>query len=181
MRQRLTLHPASRCDAILKIEIEAEMAGPRLSLRYVASGRIGEVKIPALSGPDRTDGLWKSTCFEAFIGSDEGDAYYEFNFAASTQWASYRFASYREGMTPALETIEPDIQTRAGAGGLDLRGLIDLRRLGALPGDESLLLGVAAVIEETSGALSYWALAHPRGKPDFHHKDGFVLELTREK
>jgi hypothetical protein len=33
------------------------------------------------------------------------------------------------------------------------------------------------VIEETSGGKSYWALAHPPGKPDFHHADGFVYEL----
>jgi hypothetical protein len=34
------------------------------------------------------------------------------------------------------------------------------------------------VIEETNGAKSYWALKHPPGKPDFHHADGFVLELV---
>jgi hypothetical protein len=28
-----------------------------------------------------------------------------------------------------------------------------------------------------SGALSYWALRHPPGKPDFHHPAGFALEL----
>jgi hypothetical protein len=33
------------------------------------------------------------------------------------------------------------------------------------------------VIEETNGRLSYWALAHPPGKPDFHHSDCFALEL----
>jgi hypothetical protein len=40
-----------------------------------------------------------------------------------------------------------------------------------------LLLGLSAVIEETSGAKSYWALAHPPGRPDFHHADGFALML----
>ena len=38
-------------------------------------------------------------------------------------------------------------------------------------------LALAAVVEETSGALSYWALRHPPGAPDFHHADGFVLAL----
>ena len=38
-------------------------------------------------------------------------------------------------------------------------------------------LGVSAVIEETNGRKSYWALAHPPGKADFHHDDGFVLQL----
>jgi hypothetical protein len=38
-------------------------------------------------------------------------------------------------------------------------------------------MSLTAVIEETNGRKSYWALAHAAGKPDFHHKDGFILEL----
>jgi hypothetical protein len=56
--------------------------------------------------------------------------------------------------------------------------------------DETLLLasgagaviwrvGLSAVIEETSGRRSYWALAHPSGKPDFHHSDSFTLEVPQ--
>ena len=41
-------------------------------------------------------------------------------------------------------------------------------------------LGLAAVIEETSGRKSYWALAHPPGKPDFHHSDCFALEFLAD-
>jgi hypothetical protein len=33
------------------------------------------------------------------------------------------------------------------------------------------------VIEAADGSLSYWALRHPPGKPDFHHRDAFALEL----
>ena len=36
---------------------------------------------------------------------------------------------------------------------------------------------LAAVIEEEDGAKSYWALAHPPGKSDFHHTDCFVARL----
>ncbi|QLQ12045.1 MAG: hypothetical protein HZY74_00360 [Brevundimonas sp.] len=38
-------------------------------------------------------------------------------------------------------------------------------------------IGLTAVIEDTDGTISYWALAHPSDKPDFHHPDSFVLEL----
>jgi hypothetical protein len=47
----------------------------------------------------------------------------------------------------------------------------------ALPGASALRLALSAVIEETDGHLSYWALAHPAERPDFHHRDGFVLAL----
>ena len=35
-------------------------------------------------------------------------------------------------------------------------------------------LGLSAVIEEANGRKSYWALAHPPGKADFHHADCFA-------
>jgi hypothetical protein len=37
---------------------------------------------------------------------------------------------------------------------------------------------LAAVIEDTRGDKSYWALAHPPGKADFHHSDTFALEFS---
>jgi hypothetical protein len=40
-----------------------------------------------------------------------------------------------------------------------------------------LRLGLSAVIESCNGSLSYWALRHPAGKPDFHHADAFALGL----
>jgi hypothetical protein len=41
-----------------------------------------------------------------------------------------------------------------------------------------LRLGLSAVIEENDGTISYWALKHLPGKPDFHHPDSFALELA---
>jgi hypothetical protein len=34
------------------------------------------------------------------------------------------------------------------------------------------------VIEEGDGVLSYWALRHPAARPDFHHPEGFALEIA---
>jgi hypothetical protein len=42
----------------------------------------------------------------------------------------------------------------------------------------TLHLGFTAVIEDRDGRLSYWALRHPPGKPDFHHADSFALKLS---
>jgi hypothetical protein len=63
----------------------------------------------------------------------------------------------------------------------DLRRPLAGRRVAllALPGDGTLLLGLAAVIEDQSGNLSYWALAHRAEKPDFHSPAGFVVEIER--
>jgi hypothetical protein len=50
--------------------------------------------------------------------------------------------------------------------------------LSALPRDVGWRLGLAAITEDTRGGKSYWALAHPSGKPDFHHFDCFAHELS---
>ncbi len=55
--------------------------------------------------------------------------------------------------------------------------IIDISDLSALRDCHALRLALSAVIEETDGRLSYWALAHPAAKPDFHHAEAFVLSL----
>ena len=36
-------------------------------------------------------------------------------------------------------------------------------------------VGFSAILEEEDGTISYWALAHAPGRPDFHHPDCFAL------
>ncbi|MFC7497623.1 hypothetical protein ACFQRC_00110 [Enterovirga sp. GCM10030262] len=69
----------------------------------------------------------------------------------------------------------PRIETRAAGHFYELRALLEVPDL--LP-DMPWQLGLSAVIEETNGRKSYWALAHPPGDPDFHHEDCFALELA---
>ena len=38
-------------------------------------------------------------------------------------------------------------------------------------------MGLSAILEEKGGTISYWALAHPEGKPDFHAAACFAAEL----
>jgi hypothetical protein len=38
-------------------------------------------------------------------------------------------------------------------------------------------MSLAAVVEETDGTISYWALAHADGPPDFHHPACFRAQV----
>ena len=168
MRTQLTLHPDSVCEAVRGIEVEVGRDRGRLLLRYLAIGTTADLTLRS-AAPDRTDNLWQSTCFEAFIRRYGEAAYREFNFAPSTQWAAYRFDDYRAGMENA-DVAAPGITTSSTS------KCFELRTSFAVPATP-LRLALSAVIEETSGRKSYWALAHPPGKADFHHPDSFVLEL----
>ena len=155
----------------------AQARADRLVLSYVVTGNATNIRLPAFAVPARVDALWRHTCFEAFVGACGQTEYYEFNFAPSTQWAAYRFISYRTGMVAAAEIGTPLIEVQSAPDRFTLRATLDLGFLSALPRAARWRLGLSAVIEETSGDLSYWALAHPPGRPDFHHTACFVHEL----
>ena len=172
VRQALRLHPDSRSAAVTLVEAEvARQRAGSLLLSYIVTGKIGDLCVPPPAAAARADELWRHTCFEAFVRPSPGAAYYEFNFAPSTQWAAYRFDGYRAGMRPAVEIGAPRIEVQAEAERCILRAWVELDAAAGR-------LGLAAVIEEASGNKSYWALAHPPGKPDFHHADCFVLEFS---
>jgi hypothetical protein len=178
MRLALKLHPDSL--GLAATQVEVDVARPRpgsLVLCYFLTGQIGDLHIPAEMAAARTDGLWQHTCFEAFLGTSPGTAYYEFNFAPSTQWAAYRFSSYRSGMRVATEISAPRIEVHSGSTCYTLQASLELAPSSSLPRDAIWRVGLSALIEETNGRKSYWALAHPPGKADFHHSDCFAHEL----
>lgn len=176
MHHALKLHPDSRCEAVSRIDVDVERTrADGLVLRFTLTGTPGALRLPAPAAAARMDGLWRHTCFEAFARAVPGAGYAEFNLAPSTEWAAYLFDDYRSGMRAASMTVAPHIDFEANGATCVLQAA--LYGLTGLRGDAAWLLGLSSVIEETTGRLSYWALAHPPGKPDFHHADCFALSL----
>jgi hypothetical protein len=174
LHQALRLHPDSHCAAATRIEADVARPHPgSLILSYVVSGRISDLRLPPVVATARADELWRHTCFEAFVRPSTGSAYYEFNFSPSTQWAAYQFGSYRSGTRVATEIVATRIEVRSTAGSYTLQASLELDGL-----SRPWRVGLSAVLEETNGRKSYWALAHPPGKADFHHADCFALELS---
>jgi len=170
----LQLHPAWVSNAANAIAVEVRRPGPEgLILTYALTCDRRRMEVPADAARGRRDELWRRTCFEAFLNVPGRPDYYEFNFAPSTEWAAYVFDGYRTGMRDAAvdpPLIQPNLFGDEG----------EVRVAFTLPQplrDAPLRLGLAAVILAVDGTRSYWALAHPPGKADFHHPDGFVLNL----
>jgi hypothetical protein len=148
-----------------------------LVFQYVLRAEMSRIRVPTARATDRADSLWKHTCFEAFIAVAGEPGYYELNFSPSRQWAVYRFSGYREGMSPPDVTSLPELNVRSFDDRFELDAVIRLPDLIARRGERILKLALTAVVEDDNGTLSYWALKHAPDKPDFHHSDGFVLEL----
>jgi hypothetical protein len=73
---------------------------------------------------------------------------------------------------------DPDCTARIGRGMMIFDASIPLAGLPPLP----WRMGISAVIEEQldngSSVKSYWALAHPAGKADFHSPACFAARLA---
>jgi hypothetical protein len=185
VRRTLRVHPDTICTAVKQIEVEVARPRPgTLMFTYTITGKIDALAIPPLADAARADGLWQHTCFEAFLRNDAGEGYYEFNFAPSTQWAAYRFSGYRTERRDVSEIASHVINVETGPEHYRLRASLNVEPLQRLSPNAEMAarriagrVGLAAVVEETSGHRSYWALAHPPGKPDFHHADCFTLEV----
>src|SRR5262249_49920069 len=142
-------------------------------------GDLRLLRLPAPSASAHADGLWQHTCFEAFVKPVGAQAYLELNFSPSTEWATYAFDDYRNGMQPRAPRRPPEIVARQAGDAFELQVRVDFEGLfteSAHVGD--LRLALAAVLEDRQGRLSYWALEHPSERPDFHHPDSFVLSLA---
>jgi hypothetical protein len=163
-------HPNALAAAALCISATAKRSGAFLIVRFMVTGEIDNVRWPAPSTGQRRDGLWQTTCFEAFVRGYGAIGYHEFNFAPSGDWASYSFDAHRAGMRdapgePVIERTDDGVSVTVG-----LSAYPDLVGAG-------WHVGLTTVIEEKDGTKSYWALKHPEGAPDFHDAACFVLEL----
>lgn len=184
--------PLSESDPLagLGLEGEVRLTEGRLCFGFDLSGDFRALKLHAHqqgepapgSESARADELWKTTCFEAFIGRAGHPEYLEFNFAPSGKWNCYRFDRYREGMRRCEE-----IASVIPSGLADLQGSPkEHARIGwSVPWDrlskalggaarEELRIGITAVIEDVHGSVSYWAISHAGEKPDFHLALSFV-------
>lgn len=175
-----------------------EVARPeleRLVLTYHLAGDVSAIELQSACEPDRADRLWRHTCFEAFLKTGAAPGYLELNAAPSSEWASYWFTGHRAGMSIAEEVVPDRFETNlTNSNSLRLRAKLTIRGVRferqaressrfsykvnwLIPGLATARLNLTAVIKDTSGRRSYWALAHPDGEPDFHHPDCFVLDL----
>lgn len=172
-RHALLAHPhaAAPPAAVAVCVMRADQGGLRLI--YQVEADLAGFVIPPPRVAARSDGLWRHTCGEAFVQAPPASGYREFNFSPAGRWQAYDFEAYRQGGRTA-SCPAPRVHGCRAAGRLTLDVLLPAR---ALPPGPGLRLGLALVLEHAAGGLSYWALHHPPGRPDFHHPDSFSLTL----
>lgn len=176
MKAALIPHPMSKDSLVRAISVEWKRKSEgSIWLRYHVTVDGEDIKLPpSATIPTRKDGLWETTCFEMFLRSRENERYAEYNFSPSANWAAYQFSAHREGMKLLELSDIPEISVDFN------NDHMAVEITAGLPNnicDADLPMGISAIIEESRGQKSYWALAHPSGEPDFHHQDCFAAKL----
>ena len=123
----------------------------------------------------RRDGLWQTTCFEAFLALPGQEGYWELNLSPNGDWNAYALTGYRQNLTAALEISALPYTLRVIREELHIGFQLDLRNL--LDPAAPLELSLTAVLEHQGNGCSYWAWQHRREKADFHQRASFQLLL----
>ncbi len=173
-------HPDTDDDGIkaFYIGVKAHYQNGDLTLRYEVQGAIDLLAIPTSKVPIETDYLWQHTCFEAFIAVEEDEAYHEYNFSPSGDWAAYAFNDYRKQKSWRAQDASA-IHCAISEDQLVLTAVIAHRNLPENPLNKSYRLGLSTVLKTKADDLSYWSLFHPSGAPDFHHRSSFTLSFSQ--
>jgi hypothetical protein len=164
----LAPHPATPCAALRGIGVSIRREPARLMVEYVLEGQIDLLRIPAARPPRAAERLWQHTCCELFVARAHEPGYREFNFSPSGEWAAYAFAAYRDGAPMHIDA--PGIRVEREPERLMLSASVPAE-------DQTLKIGACVVVEDARGVISYWALRHAPGKPDFHHPAAFAMAL----
>ncbi|VAV91808.1 hypothetical protein MNBD_ALPHA04-1115 [hydrothermal vent metagenome] len=178
MRLTLQCHPDTPTAVVSSVaaKLEISTAG-KMVLDYKVCGELENVKFLEQSTPKRMDCLWQHSCFEAFISRENSDSYFEFNFSPSTEWAAYKFGSYRKGMAELDMPSDPVISMTSDRERFSLNVQLNLTEIRVVEPGDKIMVGLSTIIEEQNGYKSLWALQHPSGNPDFHNRECFAQEL----
>lgn len=161
-------HESIRVDAGFETRnqnliFEYRLDDPRLII-------LDTLKTGKWSTRSRADELWKTTCFEAFIGRRNEPGYWEFNFSPGLQkWNVYAFDDYRIPQPPRASD-QFELQSAVAT-----HNSLQCTLLSTTPLTD-LEISLTAVIRTQSG-VNYYALEHTGAKPDFHDRRSFVLQL----
>ena len=146
-----------------------------LYLEYDLLGPVDAIAIPSPAAmPLRRDSLWNETCFELFFSPEKTDQYWEFNFSPSGHWNVFSFEAYRQRMQEEQAFASLPFSVQGHPDSLNLSVELGLERI--ILRDHALKAGISAVVRSAGGDCTYWALTHPGTQPDFHRKDGFIIE-----
>ncbi|MGB5632716.1 MAG: DOMON-like domain-containing protein [Waterburya sp.] len=179
MKSTFDLVPfASNTAPAVNITGDIERQNNQLKIEYKLTGNLSQIIIAEhADAQTRQYDLWEHTCFEFFLGIKDSTKYWEFNLSPAGHWNIFRFPDYRQDISEemAFDSLPFTVLQQNNSWQLNLE--VDLEQI--IPAEQNLEVGITSVIEDQQNHLSYWALTHSEPAADFHHRDSFIVDLSR--
>lgn len=155
----------------LQLFSELHHEGDKVTINYTIQGAIQSLVWPKKKdSPQRSDNLWKGTCFELFLAHKKSKSYLEFNFCPSGDWACYLFEDYRKAPKSPI-TASPKIHQRSCR---EVNVSLEWPSIVRLIGHLDLLEGSITACLKHDHHQSLWAIQHPPKQADFHNRRTFM-------
>lgn len=145
----------------------------KIKVSFMLKGMLNQYIFPNVKKLERADELWKATCFEVLLASDD-EVYYELNFSPSLGWNFYVLDTYR-AIPKAFDLVEePSIIIEQKNDKfyivfeLEFKG-VNIKKL--------KYYNVASIVLNQKNERTFWAIKHLNIQPDFHNKKSF-LKIT---
>jgi len=153
----------------IKIISTLEQNKNLLHLTFKLSGAIENYKLPKTKKQERKDELWRESCFELFLATEEEEAYYEFNFSPTLAWNVYRLEYYRAEpkMIDEVELVEFEVKQTKET--LFIEIILDVQTL------QFNSYNLATIVLNKQDEREFWSLKAKGDTPDFHSR----LEFER--
>ncbi len=165
----LTPHAAGTSAAARFVGCHLAPVPEGLAVVHWITGELDQLVVP--TSPLDPLRLWEHTCAEVFVRDARSERYLEWNFSPTGQATRFEFERYRDRSSAVVDAPVRVVAQRYPQGlRIEARGPL-LQGL-AEPGR----LSFTAVVRDTAGGSSFWALQHPGPAPDFHDPLGFVLD-----
>ena len=176
MKSSFSLIPFDRDNSpLISLAGYIDRRNNKLKIDYKLLGTSQTIIPTVANQPIRQFDLWEHTCFEFFLGIKNTKKYWEFNLSPAGHWNVFRFPKYRHNIAEEMTFKELPVRVLQYSDELQLNLEIDLDLI--ITAKQSLEVGITAVIEDTQGKISYWALTHLKNEADFHDRDSFILDL----
>lgn len=155
--------------------------GIAFQMSFEVRGNLADLQglsgLSSVAADQPTEGLWESTCFEAFFAVENQQSYYEVNLSSAGQWMVFRFDGERTGRQICATFKPTNFKTSLVDGKFVLSAELYLGSVKELIG-QILVCTPAVVLRKTDDSVSYWSLRHTQKKPDFHSPAHRILRLV---
>jgi len=147
-----------------------EIKEQEIEVNFVVEGALSEYIFPKKSQLKRLDELWKETCFELLLASDD-EVYYELNFSSSLGWNFYLLNTYRA--EPVEVKLMGEVMIRHEVKDNTFSIFFKLKSEN-FKFKKFTHYNLATILLRQEKERTFWTIKHLKSQPDFHSRESFL-------